>query len=330
MGMRLGLSVYGTTYAMGISSASVRSPVHPRQVIDRATGAGLEGVEIPVFLLQEDNIDDTARYAAEHGMFVTLAANGFDPGKLALAIRMAERLGAATVRTMIGGAKLGGDRRGMVGRWQPFLQQVREGLTEAAKAAERAKVNLAVENHQDLASEELLWICETIGSPYMGITLDTGNPLATAEEPLDFFRRVAPYVKNVHLKDYWLFPTEEGYRLVRCPLGQGAIDFAGLFLILGAHCPHVTMSIELGALEARHVRVLADDYWPEYPARTAAQLARVMRFVGEHARTSRTSVDWQTPFERGESVDAIIAYEERELAESLAYIIPAFQQGRMS
>jgi sugar phosphate isomerase/epimerase len=184
----------------------------------------LEGVEIPVFLLPEDDIDDIARYAEERGIFITLAANGYDPGKLSNAIQMAERLGAATVRTMIGGAKLGGDRRGMAGRWQPFLQQVRESLAEAAKTAEQAKVNLAVENHQDLASEELLWICETIGSPYVGITLDTGNPLATAEEPFDFAQRMAPYLKNVHLKDYWIFPTDEGYRLVRCPLGDGVID----------------------------------------------------------------------------------------------------------
>jgi hypothetical protein len=51
-----------------------------------------------------------------------------------------------------------------------------------------------------------------------------------------------------------------------------------------------------------------------------------MRFVQNHARTSG---DWQTPFERGESVDAIIAYEERELAESLKFIVPQFQQRRM-
>jgi sugar phosphate isomerase/epimerase len=311
---------------MGISSASGRTPVHPSQVIDRAIGAGLEGVEIPVALLRDDDIDDIARYAAEQRMFITLAANGYDPGKLAAAIRSAERLGAATVRTMIGGAKLGGDRRGLSGRWQPFLQQVREGLAEAAKAAEQAKVNIAVENHQDLASEELLWICESIGSPYFGLTLDTGNPLATAEEPLDFFERVAPFVKNVHLKDYRIFSSDEGYRLARCPLGAGVIDFAGLFPILAAHCPKVTMSIELGALEARHVRALADDYWPEYPARTAAQFARTMRFVHNHTQPSG---DWQTPFERGESVEAIMAFEQRELAESLAYIVPLFQQKRM-
>jgi sugar phosphate isomerase/epimerase len=207
----------------------------------------------------------------------------------------------------------------MAGRWQSFLQEVQGGLRQATVIAERAGVNVAVENHQDLASEELLWLCESIGSQSFGITLDTGNTLATAEEPLDFARRVAPYTKNVHLKDYWIYLSEEGYHLVRCPLGQGIVDFPALLEILAEVCPGVPMSIELGALEARHVRVLAEDYWPDYPPRSAAQLARVLRFVQANARPPG---DWRTPFERHEPVEAIIAYEDGQLAASLAYILP--------
>jgi sugar phosphate isomerase/epimerase len=197
------------------------------------------------------------------------------------------------------------------------LQEVQTKLRAVTVVAEQAGVNLAVENHQDLASEELLWLCESIASSRFGLTLDTGNPLATAEEPLAFARRVAPYLKNVHLKDYWIYLSKEGYRLVRSPLGQGVIDFPALFEIFASACPDVTMSIELGALEARHIRVLADDYWPEYPPRSAAQLARVLRMVQANARPVG---DWRTPFEREESVEAIIAYEQRQLAASLAYL----------
>src|SRR5690606_8959241 len=156
------------------------------------------------------------------------------------------RIGAGTVRTVIGGAKIGGDRRPLTGRWQEFINDVRDKLARATESAEAANVNLAVENHQDLASEELLWLCESIGSDRFGITLDTGNPLATAEEPIDFFRRVVPHVKNVHLKDYWTWHTEEGYRLVRCPMGQGLTDFPALLEILAESAPEATLVIELG------------------------------------------------------------------------------------
>jgi 3-oxoisoapionate decarboxylase len=264
-----------------------------------------------------------AHYAEERGLFITLETEGYDPNKLAGAIDLGVRLGAGTIRTMVGGAKLGGDRRPLAGRWQSFLQEVLTGLREATAIAEHAGVNLAVENHQDLASEELLWLCESIGSQKFGITLDTGSTLATAEEPVDFARRVAPYVKNVHLKDYQVYMCDEGYCLVRCSLGQGVVDFPALFNIFSEACPHVSMSIELGALQARHVRVLAGDYWPDYPPRSAAQLTHVLRFVLDNARPSE---DWLTPFERNEPVEAIVAYEDQQLAASLTYILPLFAQ----
>jgi sugar phosphate isomerase/epimerase len=291
------------------------------QLMDRAIDAGLEGVELPITLIQGEDTATVAQYAQERGLFITLETVGYDPTGLASAIDLCTRLGAGTVRTLVGGAKLGGDRRPLAGRWQSFLHEILVGLRAATTIAEWAGVNIAVENHQDLASEELLWLCESIGSQRFGVTLDTGSTLATAEEPVDFARRVAPYAKNIHLKDYQVYMYNEGYRLVRCSLGQGVVGFPALFAIFSKTCPQVTMSIELGALEARHVRVLASDYWPDYPPRSAAQLARVLRFVLENARPSG---DWRTPLERNEPVEAIIAYEDQQLSESLAYILPLF------
>jgi sugar phosphate isomerase/epimerase len=323
--MRIGLSVYGTTFGMGIAAASGRPTINAQQLMDQAMAFGLEGVEFPAVLLKGADPAELARYARDRGLYISLAASGYDPKQLAEAIEIGAQLGAGTVRTVVGGAKIGGDRRPLAGRWQPFLQEVLAGFKEATVYAEQAGVNLAVENHQDLASEELIWLCETIASPRFGITLDTGNPLSTAEDTLDFAERISPYIKNVHLKDYWIYLSEEGYRLVRCPLGQGVIDFPGLLAIFAKACPEVTMSIELGALEARHIRVMADDYWPDYPPRTAAQLARVMRFVQASAKPAG---DYRTPFEKGESPEDVIRYEDNQLSSSLAYIVPLVRNSR--
>jgi sugar phosphate isomerase/epimerase len=313
---RIGLSMYGTPYSMGITPASDRAAFTAYDLIDQATAFGLAGIELPAALLT-DRPEDIGKEARARNLFVTVDTGGVDPGALSRVFELAARAGSPTVRTVVGGAKLGGDRRAMAGRWQPFLADVLTKLTAATKAAEQAGVTLAVENHQDLASEELLMLCETIGSPHFGITLDTGNPLGTGEEPIDYFRRVAPHVKNVHLKDYRIFSADAGYRLVRCALGQGVIDFPALLRILAAAAPDVSLAIELGAHEARYVRILADDFWPEYPARSASQLAATVRFVQAETRTTG---DWRTPFERDESVDAIIAYEQRELLASVAYV----------
>jgi hypothetical protein len=73
--------------------------------------------------------------------------------------------------------------------------------------------------------------------------------------------------------------------------------------------------------------VLADDYWPDYPPRSAAQLAHVLLFVQDN---DTPWGDWRTPFERNEPVEAIIAYEDQQLAASLAYILPLFAQANQS
>jgi 3-oxoisoapionate decarboxylase len=316
--LRVGLSAYGTTYSMGLNPDAGRPRITPRAMMDLAQSYGLTGVEMPATFLDGEDAEKLGSEAAERGLFITIDTGGYDPEALARVIELAARVGAPTVRTVVGGAKIGGDRRPLAGRWQPFLAEVQAKLKEAASTAESAGVNLAVENHQDLASEELLWLCESIESPFFGINLDTGNPLGTAEEPVDYFRRVAPDVKNVHLKDYWTWWSEEGYLLVRCPLGQGLTDFPALLDLLDAAVPGVTMAIELGALQARNIRVFAPDFWPDYPpSRTAAHLAEALRVVRANARPGG---DWRTPAERGEPAEAIVAYEQRQLTASLAYV----------
>ncbi|GLV55182.1 xylose isomerase [Dictyobacter sp. S3.2.2.5] len=319
--MRVGLSVYGTTFSMGVHPASGRPTIRPQQLMEQAQALGLEGVELPFVFLNGVDIEALRRYAEERQLAITLDTYGCDAGHLSEVLELGSRLGARTVRTLVGGAKLGGDRREMVGHWQDYLQQVLTGFQQATTVAERLGVNLAVENHQDIASEELLWLCTTINSENFGIIFDTGNPLATAEEPIDFTRRIAPYVKHMHLKDYWIYLSEEGYRLVRCPLGQGVIDFPAMLEILAGTGHEITKAVELGALEGRHVRVLADDYWPEYPPRTAPQFAQLWRFVQHHARPVG---EWRTPFELGQPVEEIVAYEQRQLVSSLAYLRALF------
>lgn len=318
----VGLTTSGTIYSMGLNRAAARQPMTARGLMDRASELGLGGVEPPARMLEGEDLEALGAYASDSGLFVVIDTGGYDPNKLAPVIDMATRIGARTVRTVIGGARIGGDRRPLAGRWQPFLDTVLAGLRKCVETAERAGVTLAVENHQDVSSEELLWLHDSISSDHFGITLDTANPLATAEEPLDFFRRVAPAVKHVHLKDYQVWPSEEGYRLVRCAVGDGLTDFPALLEILGSTAPGATMSLEIGALEARHIRVLADDFWPDYPPRTAAQLAAALRVV----RANQRPGDWRTPYERDEPADVVAAYEEDQLSASVSYLRTLFHR----
>ena len=94
-----------------------------------------------------------------------------------------------------------------------------------------------------------------------------------AEAPLDFTRRVAPYVRHVHLKDYRAQFTDEGFRLVRCAIGDGAVPLPQMLDMLAEHHPKMTAVLEPGALEARHVRLLRPEWWNGYPPKGAPELA---------------------------------------------------------
>ena len=54
--MRIGLSVYGTTFSMGLNPTSGRPLITPQQLMDQALEAGLQGVELPATLLQNSDI----------------------------------------------------------------------------------------------------------------------------------------------------------------------------------------------------------------------------------------------------------------------------------
>ena len=76
----------------------------------------------------------------------------------------------------------------------------------------------------------------------------------------------------------------------------------------------LTAGLELGALQARHIRVLSEAWWQHYPPRSAAQLARGLRAA--RVRCMAPEEDWRTPWERGESPEAIARYEQDQIRRS--------------
>jgi hypothetical protein len=179
-------------------------------------------------------------------------------------------------------------------------------------------VSIAVENHQDITSGELVTLCQAVDSPWVGVTLDSVNPLAVAEDQLAFAATIMPHLKNVHLKDYRIYPTPQGYRLVRCPIGGGVLPTPALLDLIAREAPRATISIELGALFARHVQFLEDDFWPGYPPRQVEDILPVLRLREREARPA--DEDWRTPWERQEDAEALSAYESREMEQSVQYL----------
>src|SRR5665213_3934428 len=104
----------------------------------------------------------------------------------------------------------------------------------------------AIENHQDFTSKELVNFCVETG-PNVGIVFDTANTFPVAESPLDFTQTIAPHVRYLHLKDYRVQVTDEGYRLARCASGDGAVPYRDMVDILAQYHDSLPAAIEVGA-----------------------------------------------------------------------------------
>lgn len=308
--LQVGLNPYGVTYHLGLQGQGT-ARANPR-------GVGLEGF---VRLAQElgarcielhqpwlEGMDAAAlaalRARLEELRLVPIIAAWLPNGAPDAAIGLATALGARTIRLGLTRV-LCGDRSAEGDGWAALVEGVRATLRRLAPLAVQAGVVFAIENHQDFTSAELVEFCETCG-PGLGICYDTGNSFPVGEAPLDFTRRIAPHVCHVHLKDYRAQWTDEGYRLVRCAIGDGAVPFRDIVEMLGEHHETLTASLEPGALEFRHVRLLTPRWWTLYPPASATALAACL----QAARRNRLpeDADARTPWERGED-GALVEYE---------------------
>lgn len=74
-------------------------------------------------------------------------------------------------------------------------------LVRAADDAGERGLVLAVENHADLFADELVELIKAVGSPALGVCLDTANNLRMLEDVDRAIEVLAPYAKDVRLKD---------------------------------------------------------------------------------------------------------------------------------
>ncbi len=249
------------------------------------------------------------------GLRVVIATGGTDRAHLRQMLGAAKVIGANVVRTVLSGV-LCGEREKITGGWRAHLDKSLADFREVIGDYEHAGIALAVENHQDLTSGELVWLCEQVGSDAFGVNLDTGNPLAVGEDFFSYACRVAPFVKNIHLKDYGLLMTPTGFALFRCELGKGVLNIPGLLDLFRDR--DLCVNVELAALQARPIRILDADWQAQFADRTAKGFCD----LAEWARTRAISpdTDIRTAMERGASEEEIAEFELAQVETSVKFV----------
>lgn len=335
------LTGYGMPHVMGYLPTKdgefVSAPLNPLRLLETARELGLAGIEIPL----------TTRVPSFEGKYVEVAASletlkaaldasgmrvvadygtilDQEADHLRAYLRTAAEMGAKVVRATLS-TLLCGDRRRLAGGWDAHLAALAARLREVLPTAEELGVALAVENHQDATTDDLLRLGEMSGnSPAYGVTLDTGNPLAVGEEPVEAARRLAPIIRHVHLKDYTIHFAPEGYRLVRCVAGEGVIDFPAILEIVRGNGHDVLPGIEVAAQATRTIPLLEPTWWDCYPPVPAKGLAAALRILWEKGRPM--DEPYSSAWERGEDSATVSAEEWDVVRRSAAYFHTLYRE----
>lgn len=118
---------------------------------------------------------------------------------------------------------------------EPQLKTLANWFREATEVAAKHGIRLAVENHIDYNSDEILWLIEEVGSEFFGINFDTANFLRVLDDPVEAARKLAPHVYATHVKD--LRPVKgvnvrEWYYFSCVAAGEGLIEVEKIAQVL--------------------------------------------------------------------------------------------------
>lgn len=321
----IGLAAYSFPWRCGFAGAGTPRvcprPYDAHALLELAAYHNLATIEIPLDIIKDRTpagLKEFRKRADSLGIRIVLDGAVISHEMLNELIPAAATLGAPVLRVMLSGM-LEGARATFPGGWEAHLNRQIALLTQMRPLAEAHNVIIAPENHQDLDSQDLIRICDEVGGKHIGVTLDAVNPLAVAEEPIAFAQALGSRIVNVHLKDYFVYLTTEGYRLVRSTLGHGMLDVPALFAVLAEHAPTATCNIELAAINARHIRVLNPAWWQGYPRSYGLDtITALWQYLSGHV--SPAADDWRTPWERDEDAISLGAYEESQFTNSVAYL----------
>lgn len=162
---------------------------------------------------------DVRDAARDLGLTLELGTRGVRPDHLAKYLDIAGQLDVTLVRSMLNTVE-----------HRPGVDEAVALLSRALPAYAQAGVTLGLETYEQVATDDLLAVVRDVGSERLGVVLDPGNSVARLERPADVVAATAPYVVNLHIKDF-AFTRRDGwvgFTYAGCPLGTGLLDYGAM------------------------------------------------------------------------------------------------------
>jgi 3-oxoisoapionate decarboxylase len=223
--MRLGGGSYCWMWAIGVpGQAPPARPLDAFALMDRCAALGLDVVQLgPNLPVDMERLDELAAHARAVELEVEIGIEGLDAEAVRRGAMLCRRLGARLLRAVDvyeGPARTAAELEGMLRAALPLLD---------------GDLVLALENAGTPAAV-MAGAMHAIGSPQLGITLDTVNSLAIPEGTAEVVRHLAPFTRCLHVKDFRVRRIwhRMGFEVEGAPAGEGQLNIPWLLGALRA------------------------------------------------------------------------------------------------
>ena len=217
--MKLGLSTYTYTWAIGVPGQIPEQPMSALDLLQRTASLGVRLVQmadnLPLDGLAPAELDAFETLALELGIQIEVGTNGIAAEHLRRYLNLAKRFHSPILRVVVD-----------TPAHHPSPLEVIETLAPLQADFEAAGIMLAIENHDRFPVAVLAEMARGLGSSWVGICLDTVNSFGALEGPGMVIDILGPLTVNLHVKDFTIFRASHrmGFTLEGRPAGEGRLD----------------------------------------------------------------------------------------------------------
>ncbi len=233
--------------------------------------------------LQPDNLRKVRAHAEQVGIEVEIgmksicpsskmfdASQGTAEEQLSRMIDSANIVGSKIVRCVLGSAD---DRK--TGQINTHIEDMVRVLKNVRSKATGQNVKIAIENHAgDMQARELKMLVEEAGPDFVGVCLDSGNPLWTIEDPHLTLETLHAYVLTSHVRDTAVWTVPEGAAVTWVQMGRGNINIDSYVRRYRELCAGKALSLEIILFGPRLFPYKDPQFWDGYRQTPAWEFER--------------------------------------------------------
>ena len=180
------------------------------------------------FALKSEHYDSNVQHEIEEGIAIARTI-GADVTKIGMNIKRPHPVAASKFHPDVMGQ----------------LNNVIKRVKKAIPVVEETGIRLALENHTDAFSEEVIYVLDKINHPLVGACIDTVNGIHVTENPIEAVEKLAPKAFTNHFRDNRIIIEPWGLRFEGAAVGEGDLDMKRCYELISANPEVKRINIEL-------------------------------------------------------------------------------------